>query len=398
MDMTCSEFRAMLENRADLSEKDIRMLEEHSAHCPECASELRFVRSVTDTLKNLPMLEVPEDFRSRLNEKIDEIDEENRRRRFAPVWRGAAVYAMRYGAMAACLAVGIAIGLNGNTLVSKMNNTDDVISTQNGAAQERQKTPGDETVAETAVQPESAAVGNEPARAAASVSSAPSASVSTSAGADVSPAAHRTADEILKENQGFNPYEAYTPYNAAGTRTQAQNPPAVYSQPQVYNEPSGQAVAASQPQTAAETSAGQTAQSASVGDSYADAGSARSGGGLNIYSYSSPSDDLESYSSYPSAGADSIYASADSESGYHIDNSALNFNTPLGSSLMINEKDAPRVKEIMDVFIAGTYGDYYMITSDDMAALLKQMENEGIYYRDFMHDSGNKITFRLVIT
>lgn len=39
-----------------------------------------------------------------------------------------------------------------------------------------------------------------------------------------------------------------------------------------------------------------------------------------------------------------------------------------------------------------------MITSDDMALLLKQMDNEGIYYKDMMNDSGSRITFRIIVT
>ncbi len=70
---------------------------------------------------------------------------------------------------------------------------------------------------------------------------------------------------------------------------------------------------------------------------------------------------------------------------------------PLSSTLLVKSDDTARVRELVAVFISGTYGNYYMITSKDMHDLLNQLDREGIWYDANIFDSGDKISFKLVI-
>jgi hypothetical protein len=73
------------------------------------------------------------------------------------------------------------------------------------------------------------------------------------------------------------------------------------------------------------------------------------------------------------------------------------YAVPLSSTLAIKSKDADRAKEVIDVFVAGVYGNYYMITSGDMNDLLSQLGREGIWYDANINESGDKISFKLLI-
>jgi hypothetical protein len=73
------------------------------------------------------------------------------------------------------------------------------------------------------------------------------------------------------------------------------------------------------------------------------------------------------------------------------------YAVPLSSTLAIKSQDAERAKEVIDVFVAGVYGNYYMITSGDMNNLLSQLGREGIWYDSNINESGDKISFKLII-
>ena len=90
---------------------------------------------------------------------------------------------------------------------------------------------------------------------------------------------------------------------------------------------------------------------------------------------------------------------ADYSIAYHeMDNFSDNVTAyaPLSSMISVKAKDAERVRELVEVFITGAYGDYYMITSEDMNHLLGQFDREGIWYSANITESGNKVSFRIV--
>ena len=122
MGMDCEKFREMLDNYSDLSLQELDTLEAHALVCGECKRELEFMRSIINTVQSLPEIDPPADFLDKINERIDKEE-----RLPVRICRKAVPYVRRYGALAACLAIGIAIGTNGQTLVSKMHNDSDGI-------------------------------------------------------------------------------------------------------------------------------------------------------------------------------------------------------------------------------------------------------------------------------
>lgn len=417
MGMDCGKFHEMLDNYSDLSPQELDALEAHALVCGECKKELEFMRSIISTVQSLPEISPPADFLDKINERIDKEE-----RLPVRICRKAVPYVRRYGALAACLAIGIAIGTNGQTLVSKMHNDSDGIieSTQ---TQYTESPSGSGSVAETplgekAVQEETVAAQNDFIAPSAPVKNSTGQSVqasSSNASSSAASSSHKTADQVLQENQktqsaGYSSNNASSSSSgqnrtasssnaSSGSAAASQSSTAVQgSQPSAAYQPSSQPMTAQSDNTAAAASAPQE-QSVEAEASGSEQES-NSAGSVDVYSYLAPSD--PEYYDIPASeyGRASEQSDENQAAGYDMmyDGASFAYSSPLVSSIVINQSDEARVKELVDVFISGTYGDFYMITSDDMALLLKQMDNEGIYYKDMMNDSGSRITFRIVVT
>lgn len=418
MGMDCEKFREMLDNYSDLSPQELDTLEAHALVCGECKRELEFMRSIINTVQSLPEIDPPADFLDKINERIDKEE-----RLSVRICRKAVPYVRRYGALAACLAIGIAIGTNGQTLVSKMHNDSDGIieSTQ---TQYTESPSGSGSVAETplgekAVQEETVAAQNDFIAPSAPVQNSTGQSMqasSSNASSSAASSSHKTADQVLRENQqtqssghssnnnsssSSGQSRTASPSNAS-SGSAAASPASTSgqgSQPSAAYQPSSQPMTAqSNDNTAAVESAPQEQPvEAEASSSEQEPNSA---GSVDVYSYIAPSD--PEYYDIPASeyGRASQQSDENQAAGYDMmyEGASFAYSSPLVSSIVINQSDEARVKELVDVFITGTYGDFYMITSDDMALLLKQMDNEGIYYKDMMNDSGSRITFRIIVT
>ncbi len=112
--MTCEEFGEMLNNYADLSDKDKMLMTEHMEKCAECRDEFDFMMSIIAQLNTLPRIETPEDFAAELNKKLDGIQKSNRILEFARRnYR-------QLSTAAACLLLAVVIGANGKTLLNRI--------------------------------------------------------------------------------------------------------------------------------------------------------------------------------------------------------------------------------------------------------------------------------------
>lgn len=80
----------------DLPETDMAQMEAHLRHCEACAQELRFAESIRQSLNNLPPITVPEDFKAKLYEKIEQEKQAPVKKPFYLTWKP-------YSALAACL-------------------------------------------------------------------------------------------------------------------------------------------------------------------------------------------------------------------------------------------------------------------------------------------------------
>ena len=123
------EFGRMLDNYEDLSENDKLQMENHAEVCEECRRELEFYRSIMKTAASLPVIEPPADLLDKVNSRIDSMPKQNSR--FARAAEHFRVYRVQYATAAACLAVGLIVGLNSGVIRDKLDPaaTDGVIST-----------------------------------------------------------------------------------------------------------------------------------------------------------------------------------------------------------------------------------------------------------------------------
>lgn len=108
--MNCSEFKELLDDYALLDAEGLRGLEAHALICAECGRELEFYRSVIQTTASLPIPDPPEDLIDKINARIDAEPRLRIAAERAARTAGRSIY--RYGTIAACLAVGLAVGLN----------------------------------------------------------------------------------------------------------------------------------------------------------------------------------------------------------------------------------------------------------------------------------------------
>ena len=106
------------------------------------------------------------------------------------------------------------------------------------------------------------------------------------------------------------------------------------------------------------------------------------------------------YAAVPAAESDEpAVQSADTQSDYTIafDKSEDSYAYATLSALFaIKESDSVRAQELIDIFISGSYGNYYKITAADMKTMLGQFDREGIWYEVSQVNSSDTIWFKVI--
>ena len=119
----------MLDNYAGLTDAELSELEKHAAECEACRGELGFFKSIMNTASVIPVPEPPLDLIDKVNSRIDRIPAATRR--LDSLKNNARAHIRPIMTVAACLAVGIVVGLNQQAIRDRLtdNSTDGVIST-----------------------------------------------------------------------------------------------------------------------------------------------------------------------------------------------------------------------------------------------------------------------------
>ena len=101
---SCEEYQALIEMYLDneLTREQKHLFETHISSCNECFDALSFAKSIRQTLKTLPEIDVPEDFNAVLRQRINTECKAQR--------KSFTVYARKYGALAACVILAVVIG------------------------------------------------------------------------------------------------------------------------------------------------------------------------------------------------------------------------------------------------------------------------------------------------
>lgn len=415
--MNCEEFTEMLDRYADLTDAEIQELNAHAETCEACSEELSFMQSILSTAKSLPPLEPPSDFLESINARLDkELAEETPIRRFV---RRSRPYAYRYGSMAACVALAVTVGVNANSLLSKMNNdTNGVIIEEktNSDAKDRMDMDNIPITSENGQ--------NETAE----NTFAPSPAFPSST---VNPKIDNTADDIktAKVQNTEVPKTSSTTSTVQQKNTGSNNASSrngnaagnVNSSNQSTSVPSSQSVPTAEPQptaaqnsTANDVSPNETIQNnaqpaalqaeaetpAVVSDTSNAEPSPKNEATPEGYSIKTRNIVHDDYAAVPTTEPDKpAVQSADTQSDYTIafDKSEDSYAyATLSTILAIKETDSVRAQELIDIFISGSYGNYYKITAADMKTMLGQFDREGLWYEVGQVNSSDTIWFKVI--
>ena len=119
--MICSEFFALLDNYESITDEQRAEMEKHTAECETCRKELEFFKSVMCNLASIPTPEAPKTLIDKVNAKLDAEK---------PVVVGFKWNFRVLSTVAACLAIGLAVGINNGYIkdIITNNSTEGVIS------------------------------------------------------------------------------------------------------------------------------------------------------------------------------------------------------------------------------------------------------------------------------
>ena len=392
--MNCEKFADMLDNYACLSDAELQELEEHAAVCESCADDLAFMRSILGTAKSLPPIEPPVDFLDSVNSRLDaELAKEAPVKRLV---RRSVPFVSRYGAVAACVALSVAVGVNAGMLTSRMNNDGTgVISEETTTADSNDGTdsgipavndeviPADEDAIPAPAEPIIGSDLGKVSSPALSVTSEPSKDGSKGTSAATRNGTVRTASVPKKSQAPIATSQPLAQRNGSVNSTTPVLPAASVSEViSTHNT--------SEPQSQIAETKAPTLEPTATPDSEPGAASA---------SYMMESRMITVSDEYAVAPTETEQPE-DTDSDYtiaHVDNTQSRTYAALNSTVSIKAADSERVKELIDVFVYEVYGKYYAISSQDMNGLLGQFDREGIWYEANVTESNGRISFKLII-
>lgn len=357
--MNCEEFMSLLDRFADLNEVETAQLEEHASICDSCKSELEFMKSIVSTAQSLPPIEPPVDFLKTVNERLDK--ELAAEPKIVYFMRYAKPYINRYATIAACLAIGIAIGANGDLLISRMNdNGDGVISETTVVSDNTATHVADNSVTEQVTLPITEEV----------IPSVTEAPVKVSKVDRAVSYVNSTPSPVVKVAETAKPVEPSATMVAPSATAVAE----VTAAPEAVNE--------------AKESVNDGIMTASLTPDAQDLPAGYRG----VRIIDEPEATPEIYAAEESA----VDVAAEYSMATTAPKSEMAYAAPLSSTIMVKSADEARAREIIMEFVEATYGNYYMITGDKLYNLTVRLESEGIWYQANITDSGIKVSFKLV--
>lgn len=369
--MDCQKFAAMLDRYADLNEDQIKELEEHAMDCEQCRKELEFFRSIISAAADLPTIEPPADLLSRINDELDKQNAHIGVRTFDRIARNVRINIRRYATAAACLLVGVIVGLNSGMIIDSLDGRD-----SGGVIREQ--------VSKTNGTPESETPATAEAEAAVSATLAPQsptavpaeratehktqAAVSTpESGADVA-APVKTSKPVSEDKPAW-----IAPAETPAVSTTA---PVITAAP-VSSEPAKE----SEPKTD-ESNKYVMSTEYHMPDEYA---------------YNGEKDvPEEEITEQP--GVES-YSLATEETEYSYANEAAESRSVKSNpgQLIIDVSSVDRVVSIMNELGVENSGVAYVASADIFYALLDRLDAAGIEYSYVLNDSGDNISFKIIL-
>lgn len=392
----CENFHKKLADYENLSVSERAEFLEHTETCGICADEWANYNKMLETIRSFPELKAPDDFISKLNERIDK--EKPARERPPGVWTHLKHHGYRYSAAAACVMLAVVIGVNSTEFVDKMRGSDSEVpvgitnlSTESPQDAENAKAP-DKTSEPTSTPSASAAPSLRPTTRPASSGSG-SVSNTTVPRATQKPVA--TAIPSNKSNKSTPSTPTLSPrvtaepiqeeYNApeANNMTGFNNQPAVTPESHTFSEGTEEA-----PQST-EASSGTSVPEVtpSNNDTMVASADTSDEDEIAVNSMMDPS-----LYSLPEANDNASGGGSGGGSGYSR-------STETSNSIEVSSANAERAREIISEYSIASDGDCYSVSSDRMEEFLEAMNNAGIEYdQNCVEMDSDTVTFRLIIS
>ena len=389
--MVCEEFEHMLDNYESLTDKEKLMMAEHAAECKSCRDDMDFMLSIIGVTKALPEIKAPDDFLDRLNVRIDleEIKGKRKRRLHRLVmtdWK-------RYSAAAACLLLAAVVGVNGNMLVSRMSGNGSGVITEERVTSDDSNRNNESEYELTSEQDNIAEPVSD-----ASLMPLPSSPPEKTEQLTVPQITAQPKKETVPAQNNRRAVPAVNPATDAPVYTQRP----IAAQPKRENDadfvsgfelaketpvPEDNAVTP-EPYTLARENYRIPIESVTYGET---ASIDENNEISTVDGYSLAKNKAEI--------ALGMYTPIDKDGNptdYPVEPKKVS-DVPSGSSILVSSEDEGKVRSLMDRYITGNYGIYYMTTEDKLNRLFEEMDKAGINYEKFISSSTEKISFKLVV-
>ncbi len=395
--MNCPEFRESLDNYELLDDRELADFECHAQLCDACRRELEFYKSIIQTTASLPIPDPPVDLVDRVNARID--NESKLNRMISGIAWSVRNNAYRYAAVAACLVVGLAVGLNSGMIKDGLSGGGDdgvirertVSETQHPVS--AQPDTADEETAEadneTEPEPEQEKDFNPPNR----VKDDVSVSAEKTLAAQVKPTA---APESAAEKKPLNslPVKTGSPTEKTDVPSLKETAQTTTDAPAAVQSIATEAPVINTPAATATVEAAPAATEESIGK-YTIARA-------NYYIPKDETAAAEEVTEEPSAEEYEIkkagYQIAQGDYTGNVKEAGGVSSVSISDKIVVNASDADAVAgEISNFGIPSTNGFYTTVTST-FYELLSKLDAEGIEYSySLQYSSGDKVVFKLVM-
>lgn len=403
--MDCEQFLSMLDryvnNECDESEK--ALMQEHADACASCADELSFSLGIKAALSSMPKLDAPDSFISDLNKKIDaQIIPNKKRFDFSHIYKASS-------AAAACIVFAVILGTdvgelpqNTEPVISETVNVSDFTKKEipevtppqvSSQFQQESSVPSSEAPNDYVIPPATSA----PQR----VYVPQSSTVSTKKNNTPSPApvstqsASKKVDIETIARVADNEPVSYTPEQTVNEAVIEQPVPTAVPDKVVVVNPTT-------PHSKVELPVYMDDK-----DSIIVAPSVKKNSEIKFEDFELYETEklLEAFSLAELPSNKAIVATPTALSAVtglgEVDerNITIVDNGAIGGSFFISSTDEEKVFDILNKYISVENDKYYLLTSKNYNAFIKELDEEGISYRDYMiPEKSSSVSFKIIVS
>lgn len=387
--MDHEEFMRMLDEYTVLSGEQIAELERHAAVCENCRAELEFFKAINETTASMPFPSPPPDLSDKINERIDREPP-----RHAAVIDNIKRNMRHYATAAACIAVGLVVGVNGHMLTERLTGGDGVISSVTETTESGENSVSEGT--ENAAAPAPSALPGEPEAApenaadAAPVTAAPVRTTRPSAAADTVTSAPKA------EKTTQSPQRASAKSTVSGSVPAAEKPLPRSSEPAAVPTQANTEIPAQTAEPPAPVTEPAKTEATAAAPTVQPEPEVQSETAYTIpseeYYMPDTTESADTETAEDEAGVENYALAQDRGSDYGYSDGTV------PDQLAVDHEYADTVAEILSGFNMRSDANACILSFDEFESLLAKLAFEGVPYRYIPRGgSGDEVIFRLVL-